>query len=256
MSEQNRGTFAGVVDRIPYLQELGVTVQLIPFQFDPQDGNHGATCRSVSSRRIMKHSCQPLDRQQHCEFRGMVQALHAAGIEVILDVVYNHTCEGDHAGRSTATEGIDNSTYYLLTGDPARFVPELCRTGNTLHTANRAVRQLILDSLWYWVTEMHVDGFRLALVFTRSESGSVSPDDPPIFGQISAEPELADIRLIAEPWTPRVPARPRFPATALDAGKAHSSRHTAAICSRRYRTGRRSEDSAMYGSSDLFPTIC
>ncbi|MEZ6062125.1 MAG: isoamylase [Planctomycetaceae bacterium] len=204
VSEQNRGTFAGVVDRIPYLQELGVTaVQLMPvFQFDPQDGNYWGYMPLGFFAPHHGYSCQPLDCQQHCEFQGMVQALHAAGIEVILDVVYNHTCEGDQRGPIYSYKGIDNSTYYLLTGDPARPYQNFTGTGNTLHTANRAVRQLILDSLRYWVTEMHVDGFRfdLASVFTRSESGSVSPDDPPIFGQISAEPELADIRLIAEPW--------------------------------------------------------
>jgi glycogen operon protein len=204
VSEQNRGTFSGVVEKIPYLRELGVTaVELMPvFQFDPQEGNYWGYMPLSFFAPHHGYSNEPLACQQHCEFQLMVKALHEAGIEVILDVVYNHTCEGDEQGPTYSFKGIDNSTYYLLSGDPSRPYQNFTGTGNTLHTANRAVRQLIVDSLRYWVKEMHVDGFRfdLASVFTRNESGAVSLDDPPIFGQIAADPELADIRLIAEPW--------------------------------------------------------
>jgi isoamylase len=204
VSEANRGTFAGVIDKIQYLRELGVTaVELMPvYQFDPQDGNYWGYMPLGFFAPHHGYSNEPLSCQQHCEFQSMVKALHEAGIEVILDVVYNHTCEGDERGPTYSFKGIDNSTYYLLSGDPSRPYQNFTGTGNTLHTANRAVRRLIVDSLRYWVKEMHVDGFRfdLASVFTRSDSGSVTPSDPPIFGEISADPDLADIRLIAEPW--------------------------------------------------------
>ena len=204
VSERNRGTYSGVVEKIPYLRELGITaVELLPvFQFDPQDGNYWGYMPLNFFAPHHGYSHKPSDCRQLYEFQSMVKSLHEAGIEVILDVVYNHTCEGDERGPIYSFKGIDNSTYYLLTGDPSRPYQNLTGTGNTLHTANRAVRQLIVDSLRYWVKEMHVDGFRfdLASVFTRNESGEISLDDPPIFGQIAADPELADIRLIAEPW--------------------------------------------------------
>ena len=204
VSESNRGTFAGVVEKIPYLRELGVTaVELMPvFQFDPQDGNYWGYMPLGFFAPHHGYSSEPLSCGQHGEFQSMVKSLHAAGIEVILDVVYNHTCEGDERGPTYSFKGIDNCTYYLLSGDRSRPYQNFTGTGNTLHTANRAVRQLIVESLRYWVMEMRVDGFRfdLASVFTRNESGAVSPVDPPIFGQIAADPELADIRLIAEPW--------------------------------------------------------
>jgi glycogen operon protein len=132
----------------------------------------------------------------------MVKALHAADIEVILDVVYNHTCEGDQFGPTYSFKGIDNSTYYMATGDPTAPYANFSGTGNTMHTANRAVRQLIVDSLRHWVSETHVDGFRfdLASIFTRGSDGTINVDDPPIFGQIAADPVLAHTRLIAEPW--------------------------------------------------------
>lgn len=204
ISQQNRGTFEGVVEKIPYLRELGVTaVELMPvFQFDPQEGNYWGYMPLCFFAPHHDYACNPAACCQHDEFRRMVKQLHAAGIEVILDVVYNHTAEGDEHGPTYSFKGIDNSTYYVLSGNPARPYQNFSGTGNTLHTSNRAVRQLIVDSLRYWVKEMHVDGFRfdLASVFTRNEDGSINLQDPPIFGQIGADPELANIRLIAEPW--------------------------------------------------------
>lgn len=199
-----RGTFGGVIDKIPYLVELGVTaVELMPvFQFDPQEENywgymplnffapHSEYCVGASK-------CQQLD-----EFRSMVRLLHDAGIEVILDVVFNHTCEQGLSGPTYSLKGIDSSTYYMI--DPAADNPfvNYSGTGNTLHTVNAATRQLVIDSLRYWVEEMQVDGFRfdLASIFTRYPDGRINTEDPPIFSQIAAEDDLAGVRLIAEPW--------------------------------------------------------
>lgn len=201
---QRRGTYSGLIDKIPYLKELGVTaVELMPvFQFDPQEGNYWgymplsffAPHHGYGSR---KENCD-----QHNEFRAMVKALHAADIEVILDVVYNHTAEADEHGPIYSYKGIDNSTYYLVPQRPGRAYENWSGTGNTLHCANRYVRKMIMDSLRYWVRQMHVDGFRfdLASIFARNADGSLNTEDPPIFGDILSDPDLADIRLIAEPW--------------------------------------------------------
>jgi len=204
MTESAKGTFAGLVEKIPYLRQLGITaVELMPvFQFDPQEGNYWGY---MPLNFFAPHAQYARGRdacQQHCEFREMVKALHDADIEVILDVVYNHTAEGDHRGPAYSFRGIDNSTYYLMTNGSQSPYANFSGAGNTLHTSNRCVRRLILDSLCYWAREMHVDGFRfdLASVFSRKADGSLSLDDPPIFGDIRAHPELEGLRLIAEPW--------------------------------------------------------
>jgi isoamylase len=200
----NRGTFAGIVEKIPYLKDLGVTaVELMPvFQFDPQEGSYWGYMPLNFFSPHHLYARQAAECRQHHEFREMVKALHEARIEVILDVVYNHTTEGDHHGPMYSFQGIDNSTYYLMTGDLRKPFADFSGTGNTLHCANRYVRKMILDSLRYWVTEMHVDGFRfdLASVFARNADGSVNLEDPPIFGDLMADPDLCEIRLIAEPW--------------------------------------------------------
>ena len=204
VADEKRGTFAGVIEKIPHLTELGITaVELMPiFQFDPQDGDYWGYMPLNFFAPHHAYSMDPDHCAQWSEFREMVKALHDAGIEVILDVVYNHTCEGDHRGPTYGFKGIDNSTYYMVTGQPHRPYANYSGTGNTLHTANRAVRQLIVDSLRYWVTEMGVDGFRfdLASVFTRESDGSINTSDPPIFAQISSDPVLRSVRMIAEPW--------------------------------------------------------
>src|SRR5690606_6509672 len=135
------------------------------------------------------------------EFRSMVRAFHKAGIEVILDVVYNHTGEGNHDGPVYSLKGIDNSSYYIGTGDPAHPYENFSGTGNAIRACSAPARRLILDSLRWWVQEMHVDGFRfdLASVLARKADGSVDPD-PPIFAEIAADPVLANVRFIAEPW--------------------------------------------------------
>jgi len=204
VDSSRRGTFLGVCDKIPYLLDLGITaVELMPvFQFDPDDGNYWgymplALFAPHHGYASDSHACRQRD-----EFRMMVKALHEAGIEVLLDVVYNHTCEGDHTGPVYSFKGIDNSTYYVAAGNRETPYANYSGTGNTLHTANRTVRRLIVDSMRYWVEEMHVDGFRfdLASIFTRDSKGAINPEDPPIIGQIGAEDDLAGIRLIAEPW--------------------------------------------------------
>ena len=207
VAEKKRGTFAGVIDKIPYLHELGVTaVELMPvFQFDAQDSPPGlvnywgyapvsffAPHQAYSSRQ---DPLGPLD-----EFRDMVKALHLAGIEVILDVVFNHTAEGDHNGPTFSLRGLDNSTYYILDKDRARYA-DYSGTGNTLNANQPIVRRMIVDSLRYWVEHMHVDGFRfdLAAILGRGESGEVLPN-PPVLWDIESDPVLAGTKLIAEAW--------------------------------------------------------
>ena len=200
---ENRGTFAGVMQKIPYLKELGVTVvELMPiFQFDPQENNYWGY---MPLSFFAPHQHYGSDHDHHAllnEFRDMVKALHQADIEVILDAVYNHTGEGDERGPTYSFRGIDNSTYYLLDTDRRRYRND-AGTGNVLHTANRYVRRMVLDSLRYWVSEMHVDGFRfdLASIFTRRSDGSVNLLDAPIIAAIQSDPQLSQVRLIAEAW--------------------------------------------------------
>jgi isoamylase len=207
LSDKTRGTYAGVVEKIPYLQQLGITaVELLPvFQFDSQNAPLGrvnywgygpisffAPHQAYSSRQ------DPLGPVN--EFRDMVKALHRAGIEVILDVVFNHTAEGDHLGPTLCFRGMENSTYYILEKDRARYA-DYSGTGNTLNANNPVVRRMILDSLRYWVEEMHVDGFRfdLAAILERDESGNLLPD-PPVLWDIDSAPMLAGTKLIAEAW--------------------------------------------------------
>ena len=207
VGEKTRGTFAGVIEKIPYLQQLGITaVELLPvFQFDAQDCPPGlvnywgyapvsffAPHQAYSSRR---DPLGPVD-----EFRDMVKALHRAGIEVILDVVFNHTAEDDQRGPTFCFRGLDNTEYYILEPDRSRYA-NYTGTGNTLNANHPVVRRLILDSLRYWVEAMHVDGFRfdLASILTRDASGHPLPH-PPVLWDIESEPALAGTKLIAEAW--------------------------------------------------------
>ncbi|QDT61378.1 Glycogen debranching enzyme [Stieleria bergensis] len=204
VKHDRQGSFLGICDKIPYLKELGVTaVELMPvFQFDPDGRNYWGYMPLALFAPHHAYASDPTGFRQRDEFREMVRQLHDADIEVLLDVVYNHTCEGDHTGPVYSFKGIDNSTYYVVSRDDDRPYANFSGTGNTLHTANRTVRRLVIDSMRYWVQEMHVDGFRfdLASIFTRTTDGSINADDPPIIGQIGAEDDLAGIRLIAEPW--------------------------------------------------------
>ena len=197
-----RGTFAGLMAKIPYLKDLGVTiVELMPVhQFDPQENNFwGYMTLNFFCPHLRYSSNQ---EAPIAEFKEMVAALHAAGMEVILDVVYNHTAEADHSGPNYSFKGIDNASFYLMTHDPAQPYANFSGTGNTLNVSDPFVRNLILDSLRYWATEMQVDGFRfdLAAILTRSEDGTIDLEDPPLLSAIRTDPTLAEARLIAEPW--------------------------------------------------------
>lgn len=203
VSPDCRGSYAGLIEKIPYLKELGITaVELMPVhQYDPQEGNYwGYMPLNFFSPHHAYASHDGMCGQIN-EFREMVKAFHKAEIEVILDVVYNHTTEMDERGPNYSYRGIDNTTYYLLETDRSRYRND-AGTGNVLHCANRTVRKMILDSMRYWVKEMHIDGFRfdLASLFTRNSDGSVNLDDPPIIFEITTDPLFANIRLIAEVW--------------------------------------------------------
>src|SRR6185369_10093436 len=207
LSTPKRGTYAGVVEKIPYLKQLGITaVELLPvFQFDAQDappglGNYwGYSPVSFFAPHQGYSSCQdPLGAID--EFRDMVKALHRADIEVILDVVFNHTAENGADGPTLSFRGIDNPTYYLLSDDQSRYT-DFTGTGNTLNANHPVVRRMIVDSLRYWVNEMHVDGFRfdLASILSRDSSGAVL-SNPPVLWDIESDPALAGAKMIAEAW--------------------------------------------------------
>jgi glycogen operon protein len=181
-----RGTYAGLIEKIPYLKDLGVTaVELLPvFQFDPQDAPRGgvnywgyqpvsffAPHHAYSSRK------DPLGALD--EFRDMVKALHRAGLEVILDVVFNHTTEGGADGPTLCYRGLANDFYYILENDKSRYA-DYTGCGHTLNANQPIVRRLIQDSLRYWVTQMHVDGFRfdLASILSRDEAGRPAVAQP------------------------------------------------------------------------------
>jgi len=208
VAENLRGTYAGLIEKIPYLQQLGITaVELLPvFQFDAQDCPRGkvnywgyapvsffAPHQTYSSQRDPQG---PVD-----EFRDMVKALHRAGIEVILDVVFNHTTEGDHSGPTLSFRGLDNKTYYILEQQDRSRYANYTGTGNTLNANQPIVRRMIMDSLRYWVEEMHVDGFRfdLASILARDQSGNVMAN-PPVLWDIESDPILAGTKVIAEAW--------------------------------------------------------
>ncbi|MGD9093989.1 MAG: glycogen debranching protein GlgX, partial [Anaerolineales bacterium] len=203
-----RGTYTGLVKKIPYLQDLGITaVELLPvFQYDEQEAPPGLKNYwgynpiSFFAPHCGYSLCEdPLSPIE--EFKDMVKALHRVGIEVILDVVYNHTAESDHHGPTYSYRGLENSTYYILKeGDPSLYA-NYSGTGNTLNANNSMVRRLILDSLHYWVEEMHIDGFRfdLASILSRDEQGKPSAN-PPILWDIENDPVLVGTKLIAEAW--------------------------------------------------------
>jgi glycogen operon protein len=205
--ESKRGTYAGLVEKIPYLQQLGITaVELLPvFHFDPQDAPHGRTNYWGYSPVSFFAPHQAYSSRQDPlavldEFRDMVKALHRAGIEVILDVVFNHTAEDGHDGPTQCFRGLDNPTYYLLCKDRSRYA-NFTGTGNTLNANHPVIRRMIVDSLRYWVTEMHVDGFRfdLASILARDSSGAVM-SNPPVLWDIESDPTLAGTKMIAEAW--------------------------------------------------------
>lgn len=207
VANNRRGTYAGLIEKLPYLQDLGVSaLELLPaFAFDEETAPEGrrnvwgyqpislfAPHPGYSSRR------DPLGVLD--EFRDLVKAAHRAGIEIILDVVYNHTGEGGADGPTRGLRGLANETYYILDEGSGRYA-DYSGTGNSLNANEPIVRRLILDSLRYWVVEMHVDGFRfdLAAVLSRDERGRPIPS-PPVLLDIESDPILANVKLIAEAW--------------------------------------------------------
>jgi glycogen operon protein len=210
---EHPGTFRGLIEKIPHLKWLGVTaVELMPvFEFDecncpftnPETGEKlvdfwgynpiaFAAAKAAFAATAKAHG-------QNREFRDMVQALHAAGIEVILDVVFNHTGEGDDRGRTFSFRGLDNELYYLI--DERGNYLNYSGCGNTVNCNHPVVRDLIMTCLRYWVGEMHVDGFRfdLASILGRDRKGNVMIE-PPVVESITEDGVLADTKLIAEPW--------------------------------------------------------
>jgi len=207
LSAATRGTYAGVIEKIPYLKDLGITaIELLPvFQFDWQDAPEGLENYWGYSPISLFAPHQPYSSDPSplgCvdEFRDMVKALHKAGIEVILDVVYNHTAEGGANGPTFSFKGIDNKFYYMLSSDSSAYA-DYTGTGNTLNTNQSVLRRLILDSLRFWVSEMHVDGFRfdLASILSRDEHGNPISNSP-ILWDIDSDPVLAGAKLMAEAW--------------------------------------------------------
>jgi len=203
---RRRGTYAGLIEKIPYLVDLGITaVELMPvFQFDAQDAPAGrvnywgyAPVSFFAPHAAYASVRRPLAVLD--EFRDIVKALHRAGLEVILDVVYNHTAEGGEGGPTMAFKGLDNATYYMLDGEGRYANYSGC--GNTLNANQSVVRRLILDSLRYWVQVMHVDGFRfdLASILSRDEEGRPLAK-PPVLWDIDSDPALAGTKIIAEAW--------------------------------------------------------
>jgi len=206
VTPEKRGTYAGLVEKIPYLKELGVTaVELMPvYQFDEQDAQHGLPnyWGYTPINFFAIHNGYGFEKDPIklvSEFKDMVKAFHKAGIEIILDVVFNHTAEAGPDGPIYNFKGFGNNTYYLLKKNGEYRDYTGC--GNTLNANHSIVRRMIMDSLKYWADEMHVDGFRfdLASVLSRDEYGKPLKN-PPILWEIESEPGLAHCKIIAEAW--------------------------------------------------------
>jgi glycogen operon protein len=209
--EQLRGTYAGLGHpaAIAYLKELGVTaVELLPihhavndqYLVDKQLNNYWGYNTLAFFAPDLRMACDQMPGAVIAEFKQMVKALHAAGIEVLLDVVYNHTGEGNHLGPTLSFKGIDNASYYRLVNGSPRYYMDYTGCGNSLNMLHPRALQLVTDSLRYWVREMHVDGFRFDLATTLLR-GVDEHDRPSSFADIVAQdPVLAQTKLIAEPW--------------------------------------------------------
>jgi glycogen operon protein len=246
-----RGTYLGVVDKIDYLVDLGVTVvELLPVhQFDPQEGNYWGYMTMSFFAPHQGYACQ----DEVAEFREMVDALHRAGIEVWLDVVFNHTAEGDWSGPTYSLAGIDNDSYYIVAPDATYRNDSGC--GNTTQASNVATRALVLRSLAHWAEHMGVDGYRfdLASILTRDAKGDVDPVASPLVNEIGIVAGPHDLRVTAEAW---------------DLGSYQLGRSFPGIMWRQWN-GRYRDDvrgflkgdpglvpalmSRVYGSADLFP---
>jgi len=208
--EEIRGTYAAMAHpvAINYLKELGITaVELLPI-------HHFLTDRHLKDKGLsnywgynsigffapdVRYSSSGTHGEQVLEFKEMVKALHRAGIEVILDVVYNHTGEGNEMGPTLSFRGIDNASYYRLAEDP-RYYMDFTGTGNTLNTRQPNVLRLIMDSLRYWVQEMHIDGFRFDLASALARELHEVDKLSSFFDVIHQDPVISQVKLIAEPW--------------------------------------------------------
>jgi isoamylase len=209
--EDLRGTYAGLASArtIEYLTELGVTaVELLPvhhiadeqFLADKGMTNYWGYSSIGFFAPHALYSATGRRGEQVREFKGMVKALHRAGIEVILDVVYNHTAEGNHLGPTLAFKGVDNSAYYRLVPEEPRFYMDYTGTGNTLNTVHASVLRLIMDSLRYWVMDCHVDGFRFDLASALARQLHDVDRLHAFFDIVHQDPVLSQVKLIAEPW--------------------------------------------------------
>jgi glycogen operon protein len=209
---QHPGTFSGIIEKIPYLKELGVTaVELLPvFDFDEKDvrifdgkllTNYWGYSTFGFFAPQSAYCVSPETGAHLREFRDMVKALHKAGIEVILDVVFNHTDEGNDQGPCYSFKGIDNRTYYFLVPWDKQFYMDYSGCGNTFNCNHPIAGKLIVECLRYWVQEMHVDGFRFdeGSILARGEDGLPSPH-PPVVWQIELDGALANTKVIAEAW--------------------------------------------------------
>ena len=206
VERDKRGTFLGIIEKIPYLKSLGITaVELMPIQqFDKDDAPSGqknywgySPINFFAVHADYSVSRDPLSAI--IEFKTLVRELHRAGIEVILDVVFNHTAEGDENGPTFSFKGLQNDTYYLLNKDGEYANYSGC--GNTCNANASVLRRMIIDALHYWVTEMHVDGFRfdLASVLSRDSEGHPMKE-PPLLWSIDSDPILSGTKIIAEAW--------------------------------------------------------
>ncbi len=207
------GTFLGIAEKIPYLKSLGVNaIELMPiFEFDECENDRTNPKTNEKLKNVWGYSTinffTPMDRFASSEhwtgamddFRFLVREMHKNGIEVYLDVVYNHTAEGNQNGPFFSFKGIDNRVYYMI--DPEGKYLDFSGTGNTLNANHPVVAQFVVNSLLYWVNEMHVDGFRfdLASCLTRDEKGMPLPN-PPVIEAITNDPVLANVKMIAEAW--------------------------------------------------------
>ena len=210
VDEKIRGTYSGLASEpmIRYLKDLGITsVELLPVH------HHVDEKMLVDSGLVnywgyntigffapdIRYSSGPPGTQVR-EFKDMVRKFHENGIEVILDVVYNHTAEGNHLGPTLSFRGLDNTTYYILDPDSPRFYSDFTGTGNSLNARNPQVLQLIMDSLRYWATDMQVDGFRFDLASTLARELYNVNMLSPFLATIHQDPVISTMKLIAEPW--------------------------------------------------------
>ena len=208
---KHRGTFSGLMEKIPYLKELGINaVELMPiFEFDETMNS-----RTVDDKQLLEcwgyntvgffapnssYAAANEHNQEGTEFKTLIRDLHANGIEVILDVVFNHTAEGNEKGKTISFKGLDNNIYYMLTPDGNYYNFSGC--GNTLNCNHPVVQQLILECLRYWTINYRVDGFRfdLASILGRNEDGSPM-NNPPLLRTLANDPILSNVKLIAEAW--------------------------------------------------------